>query len=105
MKANIIIEKDQYGYYAFCPEMKGCHSQGDSLDEVLKNIKEAIELYVETLSQEAKEAIGYIRKERSDLFYRFIKVKYCIPRLLKNFLKLQAILTKVIRGKTIWLAR
>jgi predicted RNase H-like HicB family nuclease len=52
MKANIIIEKDPYGYYAFCPEMKGCHSQGDSLDEVLENIKEAIELYIETLSQE-----------------------------------------------------
>ena len=52
MKANIVIEKDEYGYYAFCPEMKGCHSQGDSLDDVLINIKEAIELYLETLSDE-----------------------------------------------------
>jgi len=50
MKVNIIIEKDQYGYYAFCPELKGCHTQGDSLEEVLENIKEAIELYLETLS-------------------------------------------------------
>ena len=47
MKVNIVIEKDDYGYYAFCPEMKGCHSQGDSLDEVLANIKEAVELYLE----------------------------------------------------------
>ena len=46
MKVNIIIEKDQYGYYAFCSELKGCHSQGDSLEEVLENIKEAIELYL-----------------------------------------------------------
>ncbi|MBW1711340.1 MAG: type II toxin-antitoxin system HicB family antitoxin [Deltaproteobacteria bacterium] len=49
MKVNIIIEKDEYGYYAFCPELKGCHTEGDSLEEVLENIKEAIELYLETL--------------------------------------------------------
>lgn len=55
MKANIIIEKDKEGYYAFCPEMKGCHTQGDSLEEVLAHIKEAIELYLETLSEEERE--------------------------------------------------
>ncbi len=31
MKANIVIEKDNHGYYAFCPEMKGCHTQGNTL--------------------------------------------------------------------------
>ena len=55
MKVNVIIEKDQYGYYAFCPELKGCHTQGDSLEEVLENIKEAIELYLETLSPHERE--------------------------------------------------
>ena len=55
MKVNIIIEKDKYGYFAYCPEMKGCHTQGDSLEKVLENIKEAIELYLETLSREEKE--------------------------------------------------
>ena len=54
MKASIVIEKDGYGYYAFCPEMKGCHSQGESLDEVLSNIKEAVDLYLETLPDEEK---------------------------------------------------
>ncbi|MDP3012462.1 MAG: type II toxin-antitoxin system HicB family antitoxin [Candidatus Hydromicrobium sp.] len=48
-KVNIIIEKDEYGFYAFCPELEGCQSQGDSLEEVMHNIKEAIELYLETL--------------------------------------------------------
>ena len=56
MKASIVIEKDGNGYYAFCPEMKGCHSQGDSLDDVLMSIKEAIELYLETLSEEERTA-------------------------------------------------
>ena len=61
MKVNVIIEKDKYGYYAFCPELKGCHSQGDSLDEVLENIKEAIQLYLETLSPQ--ETLDYLSKE------------------------------------------
>ena len=46
------IEKDQYGYYAYCPELKGCHSQGVTFEEVMNNIKEAIDLYLETMSSE-----------------------------------------------------
>ena len=54
-KINTIIEKDAHGYYAYTPELKGCHSQGDTLEEVIENIKEAIELYIESLSDEDKE--------------------------------------------------
>ncbi|OQX83469.1 HicB family protein [candidate division KSB1 bacterium 4484_87] len=61
MKVNVVIEKDSYGYYAFCPELKGCHSQGDTLEEVLENIKEAAQLYLETLSPE--EVNEYLSKE------------------------------------------
>ncbi len=61
MKVNVIIEKDKHGYYAYCPELKGCHSQGDSLEEALENIKEAIQLYLETLSQE--EIDDYLSRE------------------------------------------
>ncbi|MDL1957613.1 MAG: type II toxin-antitoxin system HicB family antitoxin [Candidatus Desulfofervidus auxilii] len=57
MKVTVIIEKDEFGYYAYCPELKGCHTQGDSLDEVLKNIKEAVELYLETLNEEEKKIL------------------------------------------------
>jgi len=53
-RLNIIIEKDEFGYYAYCPDLESCHTQGDSLDEVTENIKEAIELYLETLSTEDK---------------------------------------------------
>lgn len=48
-KASVIIEKDERGFYAWCPELKGCQSQGDSLEEAMANIREAIELYLETL--------------------------------------------------------
>jgi predicted RNase H-like HicB family nuclease len=51
-KVNIIIEKDDFGYYAYCPELEGCHSQGDTFEEVMANIKEAIELYLSTLTDD-----------------------------------------------------
>jgi predicted RNase H-like HicB family nuclease len=58
-KVSVVIEKDKSGYYAFCPELEGCQSQGDTFEEVMSNIKEAIEAYVETLSEdEIKEALS-----------------------------------------------
>lgn len=56
-KVNVVIEKDDQGYYAYSPELEGCQSQGDSLDEVMTNIREAIELYLETLSESERKAL------------------------------------------------
>ena len=49
---NVILSKDQDGYYAFCPELPGCHSQGDNFEDAQNNIREAIELYLETMTSE-----------------------------------------------------
>lgn len=49
MLVNAIIEKDENGYFAYAPSLDGCVSQGNSYEEVIKNIKEAIELYLESL--------------------------------------------------------
>ena len=58
-KVSVVIEKDENGYYAYCPELDGCQTQGDSLEETIDNIKEAIELYLETMSDdEIKEALS-----------------------------------------------
>ena len=47
---TVILERDQEGgYHAFCPALRGCHTQGDTLDEALANITEAIEAYPESL--------------------------------------------------------
>ena len=54
-KISVVIEKDAEGYYAYCPELSGCQSQGDTFEEVLANIREAAELYLETLSAEEKK--------------------------------------------------
>lgn len=62
-KATIIIEKDEDGYYAYAPELEGCHSQGDTLDETLANIQEALALYLETMSpEEIRQAIEGMQK-------------------------------------------
>ena len=49
-KVSIVIEKDEHGYYAYCPDLEGCQTQGDTIEEVMKNIREAIRLYTETFS-------------------------------------------------------
>ena len=43
----VVIEKDVAGYFAFCPELQGCYTQGDSYEEALGNIKDAIRLHLE----------------------------------------------------------
>jgi predicted RNase H-like HicB family nuclease len=44
------LKKNKYGgYHAFCPILKGCHSQGDTFEEAIDNITEAIKLYLENL--------------------------------------------------------
>lgn len=42
-----VIEQDEEGFFAYCPELQGCYTQGDTYDEAVKNIKEVIELHIE----------------------------------------------------------
>jgi predicted RNase H-like HicB family nuclease len=44
---SIVVEKDEDGYYAFCPELQGCYTQGDTYEEAMENIKDAIRLHLE----------------------------------------------------------
>jgi predicted RNase H-like HicB family nuclease len=55
-KVSVVIEHDENGYYAYCPELPGCHSQGPTLETAIERIKEAIDLYLETLSPEEIES-------------------------------------------------
>jgi len=56
-KASVIIEKDENGFYAWCPELKGCQSEGATLEQAIANIKEAIELYLETLPADERDVL------------------------------------------------
>jgi predicted RNase H-like HicB family nuclease len=52
MKYRIVIEPDEDGVYvASCPSLPGCHSQGATRSEAMKNILEAMEGYIESLKE------------------------------------------------------
>lgn len=42
-----VIEKDEDGYFAFCPELQGCYSSGDTFEEARDNLADAVRLHVE----------------------------------------------------------
>ncbi len=51
-KYIVVIEQDEDGIYVgSVPALKGCHSQGETLDELLANMKEAVEAHLEYLKQ------------------------------------------------------
>lgn len=58
LKFTAIIEGDEDGYYAYCPELRGCQTQGDTIDAAMAHLREAAELYVETLSPEEVAALA-----------------------------------------------
>ncbi len=50
---TVIFEKeDEGGYHAFCPALPGCHTQSETIEEGIQNIREAIELYVQSLIED-----------------------------------------------------
>lgn len=56
MKYLVITHKSKYGYDVRVPALPGCHSQGDTEKEALKNIKDAISVYIEMEKEELKGA-------------------------------------------------
>ena len=62
---HVIIEQDEDGVYiGKVPELVGCITQGDTLDELMENVKEAIELCLEVQAEEkakvSQEQIRFI---------------------------------------------
>ena len=61
---SVIIERDSEGYYvATVPELRGCHAQARSLDELMARIREAVELCLEVEGEEIphQEFVGIQR--------------------------------------------
>ena len=52
---TIVIESDEAGgYYALCPTLPGCYSQGDTLKQTKLNIQEAIQCHLESLVKDGQ---------------------------------------------------
>lgn len=53
MKLTVILEpSDEGGYTAFVPALPGCISEGDTKEETLRNLREAVELYLEPVEDD-----------------------------------------------------
>ena len=59
MKLTVVLEpQEEGGYTVYVPSLQGCVSQGETKEEALKNLKEAIELYLEPDTNELVEFKG-----------------------------------------------
>lgn len=71
MKLEVIIEKDETGYYvAEVPALPGCLSQGKTLVEVEKNIREAVSGWLEVMN--AKSQHSTVRRVKKHIFKRIV---------------------------------
>ena len=59
MRYTVIINKSEYGYDVRCPVLPGCYSQGDTSEEAIENIKDAIKTYLHMIAEETKDATVY----------------------------------------------
>ncbi len=46
------IEKDGNEFHAWCPELSGCHTHGETVTKALDNLKDAVQLYLDTMMEE-----------------------------------------------------
>jgi len=59
MKLKIVLEpSDEGGYTAYVPALPGCISEGDSVEEAMANVREAIELYLEPVDDDLVPVAG-----------------------------------------------
>lgn len=64
MKLKVVLEpSDEGGYTIYVPSLPGCISEGETIEEALANIQEAIELYLEPTEDDLMVEEGAIIRE------------------------------------------
>ena len=70
MRFTIEIDRDEDGAFCVsCPALPGCHSQGDTREEAVANIKEAIALYLEDLEEKGEPFPSPVIQETIEVPY------------------------------------
>lgn len=59
MSYTVVVEEAEGGYTVTVPTLPGCISEGDTYDEALDNIKDAIQLYLRAVAKEVKQLASY----------------------------------------------
>ena len=55
MEFRVVVEEQNNAYHAYCPNLKGCHSWGDTVEEAMRYIEEALQFYVDNMEGEDEE--------------------------------------------------
>jgi predicted RNase H-like HicB family nuclease len=56
MEYSVIVHKaEEGGFWVEVAALPGCHSQGETVEEALENVKEAIAVYLEALREEGRD--------------------------------------------------
>jgi predicted RNase H-like HicB family nuclease len=55
MEYRVVLIESEEGFSVSCPALRGCHSQGATLEESLENIKSAIREWIDVDSEEKKK--------------------------------------------------
>ena len=58
MQYPVVLIETEEGYAVSCPALPGCHSQGETKDEALENIREAIQLWLEVAEGDAQKELA-----------------------------------------------
>ena len=81
---DVVIEQDENKVYvAHVPELPGCHTEGDTLEEVMENIKEAVELYLEYTKEKVENFVKIITYQKRDLELLTKSVEKKIKKILR----------------------
>jgi len=56
MKYRVVLQSSEEGYSVSCPGLPGCWSQGQTEEETLENIRDAIREYLEAVKETLREA-------------------------------------------------
>ena len=63
---TVVVEQDEDGVYiSSCPALQGCHSNGETYEEALENLEEAIQLHIEA-RQSVGDPISIGREEKAN---------------------------------------